>query len=179
MIICLTGMPGSGKTVVADMLTRKGFHVYEMSRILKDMMRDRGVKVTVKSLEDFAYKVRKEKGKDIVAVELAKKVRKHNYKNIVISGMRSVDEFRYIRRGFDGAVVVAIIAQRSIRYRRMRKRKKNSVKTRKEFDYREQNNIKRLGIRHVIRSADHKIYNNGNMRDLERKVDLLIEKLRA
>ena len=61
----------------------------------------------------------------------------------------------------------------------MSKRAYHRVSSYKEFNYREQNNIKRLGINGIMKSADYLVYNNGGMRDLEKNIGLLLDRLGA
>ncbi|MDE1851479.1 MAG: AAA family ATPase [Candidatus Micrarchaeota archaeon] len=178
MIICLTGMPGSGKTEVAKMLEDRGFRVFEMSGVIKEMMREKGIEINVKNIEDFAMGSRREQGMDIFAVELAKRIKVRKGQDVLISGMRNMDEFAYLKRSFKSMVIIALAAPKKIRFQRLRKRDLKHVITYKEFVYREKTNMKE-GIEGALKHADYIILNTGSFAELKRSVTYLLESLRA
>ncbi len=178
MIICLTGLPGSGKTEAATILVRRGFAVFEMSSVLKEMMKERGIEVSSSSLEHFAKEIKEEKGEDIVAVELLKNIRKSEKIDIVISGARNRDEIEYIRKNLESVYVIAIIAPQETRFGRLvRQRREGGIRTYEEFLYREQNNKKNLHIDGAIGMADYTIENTGTKRQFEEKIDKAVAEL--
>ena len=67
MIVCITGMPGSGKSVAADIMKKRGFKVLEMGNVVREMMRKKGIKITNKSIREFALRLREEGGRTAVA----------------------------------------------------------------------------------------------------------------
>ena len=68
MILCLTGMPGSGKSTAAEIFAKMGFEVIEGSAIIKEEMRRKGIRVTPESVEVFANRVKSERGKAAFAI---------------------------------------------------------------------------------------------------------------
>lgn len=178
MILCITGMPGSGKSVVADVLKKMGFRVFEMSSVVKDMMAEKGLEINVVSLDEFATNLRKRRGNDVVAVELAKKIRIHGKKTgekrIAIAGLRSMQEFRYLKKYIKKIVIVAIIAPQKLRYERLHHRKLHRIKSFNEFVFREKK-TKSFGMDAAIKNADYVIYNNGSVRQLKKSVEQLVE----
>ncbi|MDE1822890.1 MAG: AAA family ATPase [Candidatus Micrarchaeota archaeon] len=173
MIICLTGMPGSGKTEVARMLQEKGFKVFEMSSAIKEMMTERGIEVNVKSLEDFAMSSRKLQGMGVFAVELAKRIKVKKGQDVLISGMRNMDEFAYLKRYFKNMVIIALAAPKKLRFERLRRRDPKHVITYKEFVYREKTNM-REGIGGALKHADYIILNTGSFAELKKSVNYLL-----
>lgn len=176
MIICLTGMPGSGKTEVAKMLEDKGFRVFEMSSVIKEMMREKGIETSVKNIEDFAMGSRRKRGMAIFAVELARRIKVKKGQDVLISGMRNMDEFAYLKRYFKSMVIIALAAPKRIRFQRLRKRDPKHVITYKEFVYREKTNVKE-GMEGALRHADYIILNTGSFAELKRGVAYLLKSL--
>ncbi len=176
MKICITGMPGAGKSEVATILRRRGFRIYEMREVVDEMMRNEGIEITIENREKFTPRIRKERGNEIVAVELEKRVVRHNYKDIVISGLRSMYEFRYLKKYMKGLIIIAVIAPSSMRFERLKHRNKERVMSYRTFEERERTN-KGFGMEEAIKHADFLIYNEGTKAELKRSVDEIVSRL--
>ena len=61
-IICLTGMPGSGKSVVANVARSMGIPVLVMGDVVRDEAKKRGIELTPDNLTRLALQLRKEHG---------------------------------------------------------------------------------------------------------------------
>lgn len=177
MIICITGMPGSGKTIVAEILGKEGFQVYEMSRVLKDMMIEEGLEITVPNIEKFAIQKRKEKGWGVFAVELVKRMDMSGDEKVAISGMRSEEELSYFKKHLKGLVAVAISAPVELRYERLKNRKAHKIKGFDEFKLREEAN-KEEGVDGVMEHADYIISNTGTENELRKNIEELLSHLK-
>lgn len=175
MIICLTGMPGSGKTTVAEMLRERGFEFVEMHDAVNIMMEERGIERTFENRERFALDMRTQKGRDVFAVATAERVKRMG-KNAVINGVRDSDEIDCIKRILgDDVVVVAITAPPELRYERIRKTPDSWVKAkdRKAFEYRDETNRK-MGVEKAMNSADFVIANTGTVEELKTDVESVL-----
>ncbi len=58
-IVCLTGMPGSGKSTVADSLKKKGFAVIVMGDLVRDEVKRKNIEPTDMNLGNLMLKLRK------------------------------------------------------------------------------------------------------------------------
>ncbi len=165
IVICLTGMPGSGKSTVAGMLKEKGFTMVEHSAQIKKLMRIGGMKVNAKNIELFVVNIKQAFGRDVVAKLSSKKIASSRG-NVVISGPRDPAEIAYIRRFHPEVVVVAISAPRKLRYDRILSRKEGiKAGNYHEFEWRDRKNIA-LGTMKLIKSADYVLINTGTLSQL-------------
>jgi dephospho-CoA kinase len=172
MTICITGMPYSGKSEAAAALRRKGFRIVEMSDSVRELMKKE--RVIAKSVDEFAVGERRRSGKAVFAKLTAKRVTKPLSK-LVINGVRSVDEIRYLKRELDPKLlVVAITSPRELRYERFLKNKDASKYSYKEFLSHDRCNMK-LGIGKVITRADIVIANTGKIAELRSDVNKMIK----
>ncbi|MDH7555930.1 MAG: AAA family ATPase, partial [Candidatus Methanosuratincola sp.] len=89
MIYCITGMPGSGKSVVSDTARLMGFTVLNMGDVIRDEARARGIPITPESLGALMLDLRREHGNSVVAKKCLERVR-NNGSPIVIEGVRSL-----------------------------------------------------------------------------------------
>lgn len=176
MIICLTGMPGAGKSEASLILKKHGFEVIEMRSIVLSMMKEEHIEVNVRSLEEFARKIREERGADVVAEELVARMKGRKDK-IVIVGLREMGELGYLKKKMSDIHVVALIADRSVRFERLKLSKKDSLGSYADFELREINNAKNLGVDATMKHAEFYIFNNGTKEDLEKSVEDLFSAL--
>ena len=74
MIVCVTGLPGAGKSHVAEILRGMGFKTYELGDILRGMMKEQGIEISPEGLRRFSVVARRKYGYDYEARRLAKKI---------------------------------------------------------------------------------------------------------
>lgn len=177
MILCLTGLPGSGKSTAAEVFSKMGFEVMELSGVIKEEMQRRGVTVTNESLEEFANRMKKENGRDVFAVMMGEKLRKRNDSNILVVGFRSLQEFETMERivGEDLPLIVVSTPQK-LRFKRLSERKNLPIKSLDAFMMREKSNIQ-MGILDLMERADFIVSNSGSREELKESIDDLIEKI--
>ena len=183
MIICLTGLPGSGKTVSAKIFKINGFKVIGMSLEIKQLMKKQNIEINNKNLRNFSNELRKKYGNEIVAkltVKRARAILKKGEKQkvkLLIEGIRSLQEIRYFKKLFKKIYVIAVISNQKIRYERISKRaRKDDTKSYKDFLWREDKELK-WGVEDSIKSADILIFNNSTKKELKNNIYSLIQKL--
>ena len=174
IIICLTGMPGSGKTTVAEMLKSKGFTIIELSSELKRLMEICGTPVDMQSREAFTIKLKKSFGRDILA-KLASEAVARSKGNVVISGVRNTEELSYIRTLNPEVAMIALSVPKNMRYDRIMSRTEG-IRTHnyREFEWRDRKNVA-LGMLQVIHSADYTLSNTGTLSQLHSDIDSIIK----
>ncbi len=159
MIICITGMPGSGKTELAHMLAGKGFKVIEMGDLLRQAVQKAGLDPIEKNVGAYATKHRQETGRtEIFAVEAVPLIEKMHGKDIVIAGARSEKEIEYFKKALKHMFTIAIVASPEVRFRRLSARGRSddhvSLANFNARDERERG----YGIESVIADADYIIF---------------------
>lgn len=178
MILCITGMPGAGKTLAADFLRdERRFKIVEMGDVVRDAMTEKGLKINNVSIREFALKLREEHGEDAVAKMVVDRVKKAG-SNVVITGVRSINEIDYFRQAVRDISVIGIIAPRDVRYVRLRNRgRQDDLKTMDEFEFREEKE-KRYGVLGAIDAADYVITNTGTLEELKSNILGVLELIR-
>lgn len=175
MILCITGMPGSGKSVAAEILGNMGFEIIEMGDSIRAEMKSKKIEITNENMRNFAISIREKYGNDIVARLTAKRIKKlHKNKNVAIIGVRNADELAYFKKIFSSFSTVEIYAPRKSRYERMEERgRDDDPKSYREFMFREKKEEK-LGMSSAIRSTDYVVLNTGSIADLKRSLKFLV-----
>ncbi|MBT4869968.1 MAG: AAA family ATPase [Candidatus Diapherotrites archaeon] len=186
-LICLVGMTGSGKSVVADYLVKNGFGFFRFGQITLDIVKERGLEPIDKNEKPIREEVRKKHGMGAYAILNMPKIEELLKKGHVVGdGMYSWSEYKVLKEKYtDQFVTVAIYAPPKERYARLLERtlEKKDVDLRhrpatkkqaKERDYAEIENIEKGG---PIAMAEYTLINTGEINDLFKKVDQILERL--
>jgi dephospho-CoA kinase len=168
LIVCLTGMPGAGKTTIAEGLKLKGFDKITMGDAVRAEAARRNIEPTGANLGNLMLELREKDGPGAVA-ELIKEDIKNSKSNVVlIDGVRSLAEVNVLKN-IGTVKVLAIHASGDTRYRFLTGRGRSDAPAdREDFSNRDSREI-RVGMSESIALADETISNN-NM-TIEQLVD--------
>ena len=124
MIIGLTGTNGSGKTVAAEHLQRKGFQFYSLSDVIREELVARGLPPNRENLIAEGNRLRSEFGPGVLAERVCSKFRLDQH--YVVDSIRTPNEVRALREWGDFHLLHldALVEER---YRRVRVRGGNRV----------------------------------------------------
>lgn len=188
MIVCVTGLPGSGKTTVAKLLKKKGFELIEMGDLVREKMKEKKIAINPDSIKKYAIMVRRKYGKGIVAKYAMLKVKQiSEKKNVAIIGIRSMQELAVFKRKFKGIMIIAVVAPTKQRYERLVKRSwANDPKNFAKFEEREKqermgyakSGKNSEGVLGLVDNADYLICNTENFVRLSKDINILTAKLR-
>lgn len=181
-ILAIVGMSGSGKSVVVDYLAEKGWpKVYFGGMIYKEMEK-RGIPRSEdgETEKKFREQIRAEEGKDWVVRQVATEVRdliSAGQRKIVLDGLYSWTEYRYLKHEFPGIVTtVAIVVDKEIRYARVARRTERAFDAEaiRERDRSEIENLEKGG---PIAAADYYVLNNGTKEETYQRVEEILGKM--
>ena len=181
-ILAIVGMSGSGKSVVVDYLTSKGYpKVYFGGMIYKEMEK-RGIARTEdgESEKKFREQIREEEGKDWVGRQViaeTKDLITAGQKRIVLDGVYSWTEYCALKHEFPKCLTfIAIVVDKQLRYDRVAKRPGRSFDATaiRERDRSEIENLEKGG---PIAAADYYILNNGTIEDAESRLDDILKQI--
>lgn len=161
-ILCLTGMPGSGKSIIANAARRIGIPVLVMGDVVREEATRRGLPHTPEVLNSIARELREKEGLDAVAKRIALKIEELDSNVIVVDGVRSLNEIKVFEK-YGEIVIVAVHASPKTRFMRIRERNRpGDPKTWEEFRERDLTELA-FGIGSVIALADYMIVNEGSL----------------
>lgn len=180
-IVCLTGMPGSGKSTVAESLKEKGFDVMAMGDLVRDEVKRKNIELNDMNLGNLMLNLRKQFGPGAIAhlilneIEKREKLADAPYK-IVIDGVRSVPEVELLQT-IGRVRLLAIHASASIRLEHLRKRDRGDAPFNEyEFDNRDKRELG-VGISEAIAMSDEILSNNDlTIDELKEKAFDIIQK---
>ncbi len=164
IIIAVTGMPGSGKSVVARKIEEvSGWPRISMGDIVREETLRRGYELNARNIEYVARLLREEFGPAAVALLLKERLKRMGYREgVVVDGMRSLYEARELQ-GLGPLCIVAVHASPLTRYKRMIARhREGDVRGWEDFVLRDKSNLS-FGIGELIALADFMIVNEGSL----------------
>ena len=164
LIVGLTGMPGAGKTTVANYLSQKGIPLLIMGDVVREVAEDDGLEPTSDNLAKLMLRLRKRNGPEAVAHLIVNKIKLMKKEDkqlsvVIVDGIRSMAEVRLLRR-IGSVKLLAIHGSTFTRYTHVRERGRSDVPSNiGEFDKRDKIEMD-VGISNAIALADETISNN-------------------
>ena len=181
-ILAVVGMSGSGKSVIVDHLTEKGYpKVYFGGMIYKEMEK-RGIERTEdgESEKKFREMIRETEGKDWVVrqvIEETKDLINAGQKRVILDGVYSWTEYKTLKHEFPKMITfLAVVVDKKLRYERVAKRPGRAFDATaiRERDRSEIENLEKGG---PIVAADYYVLNNGSVEELCEGVDKVLKEI--
>ncbi len=175
-------MSGSGKSVVVDHLTEKGYpKVYFGGMIYKEMEK-RGIVRTEdgESEKKFREEIRATEGKDWVVRQViaeTKDLISAGQKRIILDGVYSWTEYRTLKHEFPGCLTfLAVVVDKKLRYKRVAERPGRSFDA-TAIAERDRSEIENLEKGGPIAAADYYVLNNGTVDELCARTDEVLKEI--
>jgi dephospho-CoA kinase len=160
LIVCLTGMPGAGKSSVASFLEEKGFVVMTMGDVVREEAKRQGLEPTDINLGKMMLKLRQDLGPGAVGhIVLQKLARDGSSSNVVIDGIRSIAEVEVLKK-VGHVRLLAIHASQDTRFKHLKERARaDAPSSGNEFAGRDKRELS-VGVSEAIALANEMISNN-------------------
>lgn len=162
-VVATTGMPGSGKGLAEEVAEELEIEVVSMGDLVRAETERQGLPEAPESYGKVASEVREAEGDDAWAHRTVDHIRQADASQLVIDGVRNLDEIEVFRDAFDDSfTLVAILAAPDTRYERMQARGRGEdstdVAVLRERDRRELG----YGLGDAIAMADIYVVNEGD-----------------
>jgi dephospho-CoA kinase len=188
MILVVVGLPGSGKSTVAEFLRDNDFDVIELGDIWRELLKEAKIPMNdPRATREFTKQLREKRGKDIYARYAVKKIRK-SMKHVVIMGVRSTYEVNYLKKKVKDIKIIAILSPFRTRFGRLQERGKPEdpksladfrwLDTREKRGFMSAKKEEKHGVAVVMKTADYVISNTGTKKELKRDVGTVIAYLK-
>jgi dephospho-CoA kinase len=160
LIVCLTGMPGAGKSSVASFLKEKGFVVMTMGDVVREEAKRQGLEPTDINLGKMMLKLRQDLGPGAVGhIVLQKLARDDSSSNVVIDGIRGIAEVEVLKK-VGHVRLLAIHASQDTRFKHLKERARaDAPSSGNEFAGRDKRELS-VGVSEAIALANEMISNN-------------------
>lgn len=175
-IMGISGLPGSGKSLVSEMATERGAIIISMGDIIREEAKKRG-----ESTKQTAENLRKEHGQYIVSELTIKKIKEIENegtdRTIIVEGIRSHHEVEMFKENFNDFIILSIFANPNIRFKRLQNRmREDDSKDYNEFQKRDQMELD-FGIGNVISLSDKIIINESDLESYEEKISNFLKEV--
>src|SRR3989344_927934 len=178
-IVAFVGMPGSGKTVAADVARKLKFPVMRLGDLTDEELKARGLERNEINERIVREALRAQYGMDVYAKKAAEKIEPVNFgKNLVVLyGVKSFEEYLFLKSKFGkGFVAVCIIVSPETRHSRLMKRKIRPLK-KQDCVSRDRSELENLNEGATIAMSDVFISNEGlTKNEFQTKIDGLLKK---
>ncbi len=188
-LVCIVGMCGAGKSVLADALVEKGFEFIRFGQITLDEVKRRGEEPSEALEKEIREGFRAEHGMAAFAILNMPKFDAELEKgNVVGDGLYSWSEYKVLREKYgENMIVVAIATPPELRYQRLEARVsgaddpdlRNRKFSRDEAKARDKAEIENIEKGGPIAMADYYIVNDGTLEEYQTKIAEFIAKIEA
>src|SRR5574340_325873 len=159
LIVCLTGMPGAGKTTIAEALRTKGFDKITMGDAVRAEAARRKIEPTGENLGKLMLELREKNGPGAVAELIKNNIVNSKSDVVLVDGLRSLAEVEVLKK-IGTVKVLAIHASGDTRFGFLTRRDRSDAPSdRNDFAKRDSREIG-VGMSESIALADETISNN-------------------
>lgn len=180
VVMLVAGLPGSGKSIFSDVAKSLGIPVVVLGDIVRDEVRKKQLEPLLENILKVAQELREKLGKEAVAILAIDRIKEYLEEKcvVVVDGIRSLDEVKYIKSHIDAeTLIIAIHASPRTRFNRLKLRgRAGDPKNWEEFVERDSRELS-WGIGDVIALADVILVNEESIEEFKKKVLNLISEV--
>ncbi|MGC8983163.1 MAG: AAA family ATPase [Desulfurococcaceae archaeon] len=178
LFVLLTGMPGSGKSVVVEAARELGIPAFTMGDVVREETLKRYGMITPELMVKTSRDLREEHGEDVIALRTIERVKREapGACVVLIDGVRSLAEVGVFRK-FGEVVIVAVHASPRTRFKRLLERRRpGDPNTYEDFLKRDLVELG-FGLGSVIALADYMIVNEGSLEEAKSEAKRVLRSL--
>ncbi len=165
LLICTSGLPGSGKGVVLEAAKRLKIPYVVMGDIVRSETEKRGLSPNPINTGRTMLEYRERFGKDFFGRKTVEEIERVGADVVLIDGVRNLEEVEYFLSRKWSVIIIVTLASPRLRYKRLRRRMRiDDVKSYEGFLARDERELS-VGIDRVILRADYFIVNQKKSRE--------------
>ena len=159
LIVCLTGMPGSGKSTIVSALKSKGIEALNLGDGVRAEAKRRNLEPSGDNLGKLMLQLREKNGPGAIANLLTDQIQNSQSNIIIVDGVRSIAEIEVLKN-VGSVKLLSIEATADTRFKFLKARgRSDDPETKEKFAERDNREIS-VGIDKSISIADETISNN-------------------
>ncbi len=170
LVIGLTGMPGSGKSLVVKAVQQSGYAVVTMGDVVREETAKLGLEPTPANIGKVMLELRKTNGDGVVAEKCLQKIKQNESPKIVVDGLRSYLEAGIFQKHLANFILITVHSSPQTRFERLSTRGRSDDP--KNWDVFHERDLRELsvGIGNAIALAEYVIINDGSKEEIDVKV---------
>ena len=159
LVVCLTGMPGAGKSTIVSKLKEHGYETFNLGDGVRAEAKRQNLDPTGENLGKMMLELREKNGPGAVAELIKDSITNSTHEIVIIDGIRSIHEINVLKE--TGTVkLLAVNASADTRFNFLSERKRSDDPlTHEKFAERDKREIG-VGLEEIIGLADESIENN-------------------
>ena len=159
LVVCLTGMPGAGKSTIVSKLKEENYETFSLGDGVRAEAKRQNLEPTGENLGKLMLELRQKNGPGAIAELIKESIEKSNHEIIIIDGIRSIHEINVLKET-GNLKLLAVEASSETRFNFLTQRKRSDDPlTREKFVERDNREIS-VGLQEIIELADETIENN-------------------
>ena len=159
LVVCLTGMPGAGKSTIVSKLKEENYETFSLGDGVRAEAKRQNLEPTGENLGKLMLELRQKNGPGAIAELIKESIQKSNHEIIIIDGIRSIHEINVLKET-GNLKLLAVEASSETRFNFLTQRKRSDDPlTREKFEERDNREIS-VGLQEIIELADETIENN-------------------
>ncbi|MDO5823811.1 nucleoside monophosphate kinase [Methanobrevibacter sp.] len=175
-VMGISGLPGSGKSLVSEIAIERGAIIVSMGDIIREEAKKRG-----ETSKETAQNLRAEFGQYIVSELTIKKIKRLQDEGlkskIIVEGIRSPHEVDMFKENFEDFIILSIFANPTLRFERLKNRmREDDSADYGEFKSRDQMELD-FGIGDVISLSDKIIINESDLEGYVEKINEFLDEI--
>ncbi len=176
-LIIVTGMPGAGKSGIAEAFQETGIPIIVMGDVIREETIKRGLDPNPENTKKVMLELREKGGPGAVAEFCVDELKGLKTDTVVIEGCRSIAEIDVFDDCADEVVIVCVHSSPKERYNRLRERNRvDAPPTREVFRERDIREIS-VGLGGVIALSDIMVVNDGTLVEFQNQSVELVKRL--
>jgi len=177
LVICLAGMPGSGKSIIVEVAKECGYDIVVMGDVIREEAERRRLEPNPANLGRIMLELRRSEGKGVIAKRCIPKIEDAAKSRVIVDGIRSLSEVEEFRESFPKFSFIAVYASPETRFSRVyRRRRSDDPETWEVFRERDVRELS-VGLGNAIAMAEWVIVNEGNLRALKEKIRRILRRI--
>ena len=176
-IICVTGMPGSGKSIIVEVAKERGYDIVVMGDVIREEAEGRRLEPNPENLGKIMVELRRSEGKAVIAKRCIPKIEKKPKSKVIVDGTRSLNEVEEFKKNFPKFSFIAVHSSPETRFSRVyRRRRSDDPENWEVFCERDMRELS-VGLGDAIAMAEYIIINEGNLEALKEKIREILRRV--
>ena len=152
LIIGLTGMPGSGKSIVVEAAREIGYDIITMGDVVREETANDGLDPTPSNIGEVMLGLRKKGGKGVIAKKCIPRIEQKSNSKIMIDGLRSYAEAEVFKKRYSNFTLVTVHSSPQTRFERLTTRgRSDDTRNWEVFEERDKTNLYDWWLKNLVK----------------------------